>query len=196
MNRLNGKVTIITGATSGMGRAAAELFAAEGATVIAVGTNEERLQALRDLNNPSILPIKADVSKEAEWNKIVSFTLEHAGKVDVLINNAGIQSGMLGILDMTEEAWDKTMSIDLKGVWLGMKAVIPHMLENGGSIVNCSSVAGLIGGISDGGNVAYSAAKGGVRSMTKHAANNFGKYNIRVNSVHPGITRTGASSGS
>lgn len=196
MGRLDGKVAIITGATSGMGRAAAELFAQEGAKVVAVGTREDRLQALRDLQNPAIAPIKGDVSSAADWEKIVQFAVEHFGKINVLVNNAGLSLGPHGVMDTTEEEWDRIMNVDLKGCWLGMKAVIPELIrQGGGSIINTSSTGGLMGGIADGGSAAYAAAKGGVRILSKHAANEFGKQSIRVNSVHPGTTNTGGSGG-
>lgn len=196
MGRLDGKTAIITGGTNGMGRAAVELFAQEGANVVAVGMNETRLQALKDLNNPAIEPIRGDVSSFADWEKIIDFTLTKFGKINILINNAGLSMGPHGIMDTTEEEWDKIMNIDLKGCWLGMKAVIPEMIkQGGGSIINTSSTGGLMGGIADGGSAAYAAAKGGVRILSKHAANEFGKENIRVNSVHPGTTNTGGSGG-
>lgn len=196
MGRLENKVAVITGATSGMGRAAAELFAQEGAKVVAVGTNEKRLQALRDLNDPSIAVIKADVSSAADWEKIVAFALEKFGKINILVNNAGLSMGPHGVLATTEEEWDRIMNVDLKGCWLGMKYCIPELAkQGGGSIVNTSSTGGLMGGIADGGSAAYAAAKGGVRILSKHAANEFGKQGIRVNSVHPGTTMTGGSGG-
>ncbi len=196
MGRLDNKVAIITGATSGMGRAAAELFAQEGAKVVAVGTNPKRLQALEDLRDPSIVPLKADVSSAKDWDRIVACALDSFGKVNVLVNNAGLSLGPHGVLDTTEEEWDRIMDVDLKGCWLGMKACIPHIIEQGGgSVVNTSSTGGLMGGIADGGSAAYAAAKGGVRILSKHAANEFGKQGVRVNSVHPGTTMTGGSGG-
>lgn len=196
MGRLDGKTAIITGATSGMGRAAAELFAKEGAKVVAVGTREERLQAIRELGNPSIVAVKANVAKTEDWEKIVQTAKTHFGKIDILVNNAGLSLGPHGVMDTTEEEWNRIMDVDLKGCWLGMKAVIPEMIsQGGGSIINTSSTGGLMGGIADGGSAAYAAAKGGVRILSKHAANEFGKQNIRVNSVHPGTTNTGGSGG-
>lgn len=196
MGRLEGKTAIITGGTNGMGRAAVELFAREGANVVAVGTNEKRLQSLRELDNPAIKPIKGSVDSASDWEKIVQYTLEQFGAVHVLVNNAGLSMGPHGILETTEEEWGRIMDVDLKGCWLGMKAVIPEMIrQGGGSIINTSSTGGLMGGIADGGSAAYAAAKGGVRILSKHAANEFGKQNIRVNSVHPGTTNTGGSGG-
>lgn len=109
----------------------------------------------------------------------------------MLVNNAGIHMAK-GILEAELDDWEKVMAINATGVWLGMKTVIPHMQENGnGSIVNTSSIAAIIGGTADAGGAAYSASKGAVRSLTKHAAQWFGKDNIRVNSVHPGAVFTG-----
>ena len=196
MGRLDGKVAIITGATNGMGRAAAELFAKERAQVVAVGTNAQRLQSLRNLNNPAIAAIRGDVSSAEDWDQIVRFARERFGKINILVNNAGLSLGPHGVMDTTPEEWDRIMNVDLKGCWLGMKAVIPELIrQGGGSIINTSSTGGLMGGICDGGSAAYAAAKGGVRILSKHAANEFGKQNIRVNSVHPGTTNTGGSGG-
>lgn len=125
------------------------------------------------------------------WQNVIDQTLAKYGKIDILCNNAGVHWAK-GILDEDMDGWNKMLAINLTGVWLGMKNVIPHMQKNGkGSIVNTSSIAGLVGGAADGGGAAYSAAKGGVRSLTKHAAQNFAADNIRVNSVHPGGILTG-----
>ncbi len=194
MNRLEGKVAIITGAASGMGLAAAKLFAEEGAKVVAVDI--KNIEAITALENPNILGMQLDVSDEEGWNNVAKATEEAFGKIDVLVNNAGLQFGPRGILDTPQSEWDTIMNVDLKGSWLGMKAVIPYMQKSGGgSIINTSSTAGLMGGIADGGSVAYAAAKGGVRSLTKHAANVFGKDGIRVNTVCPGTTMTGGCGG-
>ena len=151
MGRLDGKVAIITGATNGMGRAAAELFAKEGAQVVAVGTNAQRLQSLRDLNNPAIAAIRGDVSSAEDWDQIVRFARERFGKINILVNNAGLSLGPHGVMDTTPEEWDRNMNVDLKGCWLGMKAVVPELIrQGGGSIINTSSTGGLMGGICDG----------------------------------------------
>ncbi len=132
-----------------------------------------------------------DVSDLESWNKVIDKTLEQYGKIDILINNAGIHMAK-GILDAELDDWNKVMAINTTGVWLGMKAVIPHLQnQGGGSIVNTSSIAAIVGGIGDAEGAAYSASKGAVRSLTKHAAQWFGKDNIRVNSVHPGAIYTG-----
>lgn len=194
MGRLDGKVAIITGAASGMGLAGAQLFVQEGAKVVATDVVMDKLETnikAIDETGENIIYLELDVSKPDHWKTIVDTTLEKFGKIDILINNAGIHHAK-GILDETLDGWDKIMAINTTGVWLGMKAVIPHMQETGGgSIVNCSSIAAIIGGMGDGHGAAYSASKGAVRSLTKHAAQWFGEHNIRVNSVHPGAIYTG-----
>ena len=194
MGRLDGKVAIITGAASGMGLAAAQLFAREGAKVVATDIVVDKLQdhvAEILKNGGDIIGLPLDVSKADSWADVIDKTLEKFDRIDVLINNAGIHVAK-GILDTELDDWHRVMDINSTGVWLGMKAVIPHMQKGGGgSIVNCSSIAALIGGVGDGHGAAYSASKGAVRSITKHAAQWFGKDNIRVNSVHPGAIFTG-----
>lgn len=189
MNRLEGKVAIITGAANGMGLAAAKLFAEEGAKVIA--TDISSLENIEAIGHPDITAMKLNVVSAEDWDHVVKEALSRYGKIDVLVNNAGIQLGPYGILNTKEEDWDKIMNVDVKGVWYGMRAVIPTMKEQGkGSIINTSLLAGLLGGLASGGSAAYCAAKGAVRSFTKFAANEFGKDGIRVNSVHPGTTIT------
>ncbi|WP_249872609.1 SDR family NAD(P)-dependent oxidoreductase [Oceanobacillus saliphilus] len=193
MGRLDNKVVIITGAASGMGLAGAQLFAKEGAKVVAtdvVDVLEERVQEIVN-NGGDAIALKLDVSKQESWKEVVEKTIEKHGKVDVLVNNAGIHIAK-GILEAELDDWNKVLAINTTGVWLGMKEVIPHMQKNGGgSIVNTSSIAAIVGGFGDGNGAAYSASKGAVRSLTKHAAQNFGEHNIRVNSVHPGAIYTG-----
>lgn len=194
MARLDGKVTIITGAASGMGLAGMQLFAKEGAKVVAtdivVDKLEENVKKIVD-NGGDVIALPLDVSKPESWAEVVDKTIEQYGKIDVLVNNAGIHIAK-GILEAELEDWEKVMAINSTGVWLGMKAVIPYMQKiGGGSIINCSSIAAIIGGVGDGHGAAYSASKGAVRSLTKHAAQWFGHDNIRVNSVHPGAIFTG-----
>lgn len=191
MNRLTGKVAIITGAASGMGLAAAQLFAREGARVVATDVVIEQLEKEVAEITGDIIALPLDVSSAEQWQEVVDTTVRTFGGVDVLVNNAGVHLAK-GILETTPEEWDWVMAINTTGVWLGMKAVIPLMqATGGGSIVNCSSIAGLIGGHADGHGAAYSASKGAVRSLTKHAAQWFAADGIRVNSVHPGAVYTG-----
>ncbi|MFD2115574.1 SDR family NAD(P)-dependent oxidoreductase [Paenibacillus yanchengensis] len=194
MARLEGKVAIITGAASGMGLAGVQLFAKEGAKVVATDVDVEKLiNNTKEIseNGGDLLVLPLDVSDQTSWNTVVDKTIETYGKIDILVNNAGIHIAK-GILEAELDDWNKVMSINTTGVWLGMKAVIPHMQKiGGGSIINTASIAAIIGGMGDGHGAAYSASKGAVRSLTKHAAQWFGGDNIRVNSVHPGAIFTG-----
>jgi NAD(P)-dependent dehydrogenase (short-subunit alcohol dehydrogenase family) len=194
MSRLVGKVAIITGAASGMGLSALKLFAAEGARVVATDISEEPLRQAVDeviANGGEAIAHTHDVSAVEDWKRVVEGVVAEWGTIDILVNNAGIAMPT-GVLDAELEDWNKVMAINVTGPWLGMKSVIPIMQAAGhGSIVNISSIAGIVGGASDGGSAAYSASKGAVRSLTKHAAQWFAKDNIRVNSVHPGPIDTG-----
>lgn len=194
MARLSDKVAIITGAASGMGLAGAQLFAREGAMVVMTDVSEESLQreaaAIRDAGG-SATAIVLDVTSPESWATVVEQVVAEHGRVDVLVNNAGIHIAK-GILEAELDDWNKVMAVNTTGVWLGMKSVIPHMQRQGaGSIVNVSSIAAIVGGVSDAGGAAYSASKGAVRSLTKHAAQWFGSDSIRVNSIHPGSVFTG-----
>lgn len=191
MDRLSGKVAVITGAASGMGLAAAELFAREGARVVAADVVADALEAQVGRLDGELTAVPLDVVRAEQWAHVVDTAVSVYGGVDVLVNNAGVFLAK-GVLETEREDWDRILSVNAMGVWLGMKAVIPQMqARGGGSIVNCSSIAGLIGGEADGHGAAYSASKGAVRSMTKHAAQWFAGDGIRVNSVHPGAVFTG-----
>jgi len=189
MSRLNGKVAIITGAASGIGLTTAEIFAAEGAKVVATDISEAALadavEAIKAAGG-DVLAHTLDVSSAESWEQVVADVVAEWGTIDILVNNAGIALPK-GLLETTLEEWNKVIAINTTGTWLGMKTVIPVMQESGhGAIVNVSSLAAIISGPADGGGAAYSASKGAVRSLTKHAANYFAKDSIRVNSVHPG----------
>ncbi|MCS5735085.1 SDR family NAD(P)-dependent oxidoreductase [Herbiconiux daphne] len=194
MARLSGKVAIITGAASGMGLSGAQLFAAEGAKVVATDVSADALAQVVEgirAGGGEAIGIVLDVSSARSWALAVDEVVTTYGKIDILVNNAGIHLAK-GVLETEPEEWDRILAVNTTGVWLGMKSVIPHLQANGGgSIVNISSIAAIVGGFADGGGAAYSASKGAVRSLTKHAAQNFAKDGIRVNSIHPGAVFTG-----
>ncbi|PWW08726.1 NAD(P)-dependent dehydrogenase (short-subunit alcohol dehydrogenase family) [Paenibacillus cellulosilyticus] len=192
MGRLANKVAIITGAASGMGLAAVELFTREGARVVATDIAFEQLKEATAAIGGEILCAALDVASEEQWKQVVSEAVTAFGKVDILVNNAGV-SFHKKLLDETLEGWNRSLSLNLTSVFLGMQSVIPTMQQNGGgSIVNCVSLAAIIGS-ADNGAAAYAAAKGGVRALSKHAAVNFAQDNIRVNSIYPGAILTGAA---
>ena len=192
MGRLSGKVAIITGAADGQGAEEARLFAKEGAQVVATDIQFEKVKSVVNEiieNGGQAISLKHNVASEDEWKNVVSAAVDTFGKVDVLVNNAGISSDLTAKTTTTSiEEWNKVIDIDLKGVFLGMKYVIPEMQKVGqGSIINISSIAGLIG---NGGPTAYTAAKGGVRLLSKNTAVDYAKEQIRVNSIHPGHIAT------
>lgn len=184
MGRLDNKVAIISGGVNGIGRATAKRFAEEGAKVAVTDINDTNsAEALKEIGHDAIF-IKHDVSKEADWINVFKKVIETFGKVDIVFNNAGI-AAFNDAEHVTEEQWDKVMDIDLKGVMFGIKHAVLNMKDHGGSIINMSSIEGLIGYPN---LFAFTAAKGGVRLMTKSAALYCAKenYGIRVNSIHPG----------
>ena len=182
--RLQDKVAIVTGAASGMGAATAKLFAAEGAKVVLTDILEEEGTALVDVIGGAARFHRLDVTSETDWDALVAETLSAFGRVDILINNAGVSGSHPDVLNT--ETWDEQMNVNARGVFLGMRAVIPKMQEaGGGSIVNISSISGLTGQKFV--HMGYNAAKGAVRLATKAASVQFARDNIRVNSVHPGL---------
>jgi NAD(P)-dependent dehydrogenase (short-subunit alcohol dehydrogenase family) len=194
MNRVKGKVAIITGGAGGLGRAQAMLLAKEGAKVVVTDMDEAQgkraAEEIREEGGEAIF-IRHDVSKEIEWNRVISETLEQFGKLDILVNNAGVNLWKK-IEDTSLDEWQWLMNINLGGVFLGTKYAMAAMKKSGGgSIINISSVAGIVGTLD---TSAYHASKGGVRLFTKAAALECSKagydYNIRVNSVHPGVIKT------
>ncbi|MEW9676762.1 glucose 1-dehydrogenase [Lentibacillus sp. L22] len=190
MGRLDGKVAIITGAANGQGATEAALFAKEGAKVVATDLEIEALQEVVDqirANNGEAIAIQHNVASEEEWKSVVAKGIEAFGKIDVLVNNAGVSEPRT-LLDISMDQWQKVMDIDLTGCVLGMKNTIPEMQKaGGGSVINISSIGGLVGMA---GTSPYTAAKGALRSLSKAAAVEYAKQNVRVNSVHPGIVVT------
>jgi len=185
MGRLDGKVALITGAARGQGAAEARLFAAEGADVVLTDILDAEGQETAAACGGAYL--HHDVTSEAEWQRAVDEALRLHGRIDVLVNNAGIWHSA-GLLETTPNDYRRVIEVNQIGVFLGMRAVAkPMMAQRSGSIVNISSVAGLRGGTA---GFAYHASKFAVRGMTKCAARELGPYGIRVNSIHPGLIET------
>ncbi|OAB38692.1 short-chain dehydrogenase [Paenibacillus macquariensis subsp. defensor] len=190
MGRLSGKVAIITGAANGLGAADARLFAQEGAMVVGTDLNIDVLNEIVNEIKSSggeAIALQHNVASEDDWKRVIEETLKQYGKIDILVNNAGISSTMT-IANLEMDHWNKVMDINLNGCMLGMKYVIPEMQKVGaGSVINISSIGGIVGMA---GSSAYTAAKGALRAISKAAAVEFAKSQIRVNSVHPGIIET------
>lgn len=187
MARLNGKVTLISGGARGMGASHARAMIAEGAKVVIGDLLDTEGQALAKELGPSVTYVHLDVTKPTDWEAAVGTAVKTYGKLDVLVNNAGI-ANFGPIEEYTHADWDKIIAINLTGVFNGIKAALPAMrAARGGSIINISSTAGIRGYPALPG---YTASKWGVRGLSKAVALDVGKYGIRVNSVHPGVIRT------
>ena len=192
MGRIDGKVAIVTGGALGMGKATSLLFAREGAKVVVTDIKEKEgkavVEAIKQAGGEAIF-LKHDVTKENEWKAVVDKAIGEFGQVDVLVNNAGILL-LKGCRDTSVEELDLVLNINVKGVFLGCKHVLPAMQKAGsGSIINISSIYGLIGA-PGGVAAAYQASKGAVRILTKSVAAEYAPHNIRVNSIHPGYIET------
>jgi cyclopentanol dehydrogenase len=189
--RLAGKVALISGGARGMGAVEGRLFAREGARVVLGDVRDEegrRVAAEIGRGGGDAFYAHLDVTRTADWEAAVELAVRRYGRLDVLVNNAGI-SIMRPIMETDEELWDRTMSINAKGVFLGTKAVIPAMrATGGGSIVNIASLAALVG-VATGGS-AYPASKGAVRAFTRTTALQHARDGIRCNVVFPGFTVT------
>lgn len=191
MDRLKGKVALISGGARGQGAAEARLFVDEGAKVVVGDVLDAQAASLaKEINaktSLSVIALHLDVTRGTDWRNAVSTCEREFGGLDVLVNNAGIFNTS-GLEDTSEELWEAIVNINQKGVWLGMKEAVAAMRKRGGgAIINISSVAGLTGST---GSTAYHGTKGAVRLLTKAAAVQYGPDRIRVNSVHPGLINT------
>lgn len=185
--RLKNKTAIITGAGSGIGRACALAFAREGARLALVGRREDRLQAVARMAGENTLVLAADVSQKPDVERVVEQTVAHFGSLNVLVNNAGVLFAGTSE-EITEEQWDQTFNINVRGLWLLSRAVLPHLRHaGGGSIVNMASVLGLVGARR---RASYAPSKAAVVLLTKCMAIDHAVDNIRVNCICPSFVET------
>jgi len=192
--RLTGKVALVTGGSSGIGRGACRAFAHEGARVAIADISEDQGRDLEKeiaSSGGDAMFVRLDVAKEEEWVEAVRQTVQRFGRLDVLVNSAGMSTeGSRATVENTElEAWNQVMGVNATGVLLGMKHAIPEMRKaGGGSIINIASIYGVVGSKT---GTTYAASKGAVRMLTKAGAVQYAPEKIRVNSVHPGFADTG-----
>lgn len=191
MQRLPGRVALVTGAGSGIGAATAHRLANEGAIVVLTDINDagcERVTAQLADQGAEVLALHHDVARVEDWQSVLDTTIERFGRLDILVNNAGM-GDILDIEQTTIEDWDRTIAIDQTSIFLGMKLAAEHLKKSGhGSVINISSIFGITGGF--GTSPAYHAAKGAVRTLTKNVALLWAQQGVRVNSIHPGFIDT------
>ncbi len=194
MKRLEEKVAIVTGSGAGIGKAIAETYAKEGAKVVIADFNEAALNAtVKELSDAGheAYGVVVNVAKEADVTKMFDETIEKYGKVDIVVNNAGVGDNMQAAANVEDNVWERVMSINVEGVMRITRKAIPLFLENGGgTFVNMASISGLTGGR---GGFTYTAAKHAVVGMTKNVASQYGPDNIRCNAIAPGQIETGFS---
>jgi cyclopentanol dehydrogenase len=189
MKRVQDKIALVTGAAMGMGQSHAELLAAEGAYVFVCDRDDTAGKSVVDgivAKGGKAEFLTLDVTKESDWLAAVDTVKSKAGKLNILVNNAGILI-LKPAHETTNEEWDSIFNVNVRGVWLGIRAFVPLMKGDGGSIINISSIYGIVGAASAG---AYIASKGAVRLLTKSCAVDLIQFGIRVNSVHPGVIDT------
>ena len=190
MGKLDGKVAIVTGAAQGMGESHARIMVAEGAKVVMTDVNVASGTAIAEELDSNALFVEHDVTSPADWARVMQAAEAKFGAVNVLVNNAGILGPIAATVDLPLDDFNAVCNINQTGVFLGMQSVLPGMLAgDGGSIVNISSIAGIVA-IVGAPNLAYVGSKFAVRGMTKQVAIEYGKDNIRVNSIHPGYIKT------
>jgi 3-oxoacyl-[acyl-carrier protein] reductase len=189
--RLKDKIAIVTGSSRGVGKSIAIGFGAQGANVVVNYSSSQKaadevVEKIKSFGSKAIA-VKADVAKKAEVETLFKAAMDEFGRIDILVNNAGFTRPAM-MLKMTEDEWDQVLDIHLKGAFMCSQAAAQHMKDqNSGRIINVTSVAGLVGTV---GQINYSAAKGGILSMTKSAARELARYNICVNAISLGIVAT------
>ncbi len=189
--KLNGKVAIVTGASAGMGKDIALLFAKEGANVIAVARRMERLEELAKAASDysgKIIPFQGDVSKKEDNEKMIEAAVEQFGKLDILVNNAGIMDEMMPVGEVDDELWDRVISVNLTGPFYACRKAVNQMLkQGGGNIINVASIGGLYGGKA---GATYTASKHGLIGLTKNIGYMYAPNGIRCNAICPGGVKT------